>query len=299
MTRIRRIAANVAQNERLMAAVRSLGLVAAMRGGMNTLPRFGLSVLLSIVASACAEGPATGDDQFTTEIDRSFERCAFDPELGVPNPLGMRSLVTLQENDEGVIVRLERLPGNAGTGVVAATIAETRELFLADVAIDEARKMLRDEPKLYWELIECSEYCGSDESELFDTLDAALSCTRTEEPAEAFDGRAIASECGYDATVTESPNPLGMRTFLTVGGDPTNDAAVVFTVERLPAMVAVGDVPASLASRRELHVYDAGGREEARKLVADAETGLAAELLQVADESASLYAEVDAALTCR
>jgi hypothetical protein len=281
-----------------MAAARSLGPVAAMRGGVHTLPRFGLSLVLAIAASACADGPATGDAQFETEIDRSYERCAFDPELGAPNPLGMRSLVTLQENEEGVIVRLERLPGNAGMGLVPATIAETRELFLADVAIDEARELLREEPKLYWELVECGEYCGSDDSDRFESLDAVMSCTPTDEPAEAFDGRPIASECGYDATVTEAPNPLGMRTFLTVGADSTSDA-VVFTVERLPGMVAAGETAVSIASRRELYVYGAGGRDEARELVADPETGLAAELLQAADASASLYAEVDAALTCR
>jgi len=173
-----------------------------------------------------------------------------------------------------------------------------RELFLADVAIDEARAVLREEPTLYWELVECGEYCGSDDSDRFDSLDAVLSCTSMDEPAEAFDGRAIESECGYDATVTEAPNPLGMRTFLTVGSDAENDA-VVFTVERLPGKAGSGEVAASIASRRELLVYGAGGREEARKLVGDAETGLAAELLQVAEESASLYAEVDAALTCR
>jgi hypothetical protein len=268
-----------------------------MAGGINSLSRIGLSRVLSIVASAFAEGPTTGGDQSNTELDRSFERCAFDPELGVPNPLGMRSLATLSESEYGVIVRLERLPGHAGKGLVPATIAETRELFLVGVAIDEARTRVVKEPQLDWELLECIEHCGADDRDRFETLDAALSCTRTEAPAEAFDRRAIASDCGYDATVTESPNPLGMRTFLSVGTEEASDA-IVFPVERLPGRVGAGDVAASIASRRELHVDDVGGRDEARKLVADAQTGLAAELLLVGEESAALYAEADAALTC-
>jgi hypothetical protein len=210
----------------------------------------------------------------------------------------MRRFVSLHETDDGVIARLESFPGNAGLSSVPATVGEVRELMMFDQSMDEARELLATQDGLYWELIGCGEYCGSDETDHFEALDRLLTCTSSDTPTEPFDGRAVPDTCAYDASATEAPNPLGMRTFLSVGADLADPSAVRFTVEHFPSNVSAGDVAATLASQRDLVVYVDGDLEAARKLVADATTGLASDLLQLGDDSAATYAEIDAVLTC-
>jgi hypothetical protein len=77
--------------------------------------------------------------------------CGFNSNAGTPNPLGMRTFVTLTEMDGNTTFKYEQLPTPVG-GTVAATIASERQLILYKTNVAQARQLFLSDPKYYNEL---------------------------------------------------------------------------------------------------------------------------------------------------
>jgi hypothetical protein len=54
--------------------------------------------------------------------------CGYNPDSGKPNPLGMRTLVTLEETEGNTTVKYEQFPSPVGGGNPPTTIASERQL---------------------------------------------------------------------------------------------------------------------------------------------------------------------------
>jgi hypothetical protein len=103
--------------------------------------------------------------------------CGFDPNLGKPNPLGMRAFVTLEEQDGNTTVKYVQLPSNLGiTPGVAATIAQRRDLVLYKTNMAAARKLLVENPKYFNELI------GFTSPQGFKPINEVLTCKTAQAP---------------------------------------------------------------------------------------------------------------------
>ncbi|MBW4418464.1 MAG: hypothetical protein KME13_04465 [Myxacorys californica WJT36-NPBG1] len=98
--------------------------------------------------------------------------CSFNSNAGTPNPLGMRTLVTLTEMDGNTTVKYEQLPTPVG-GTVAATIASERELILYKTNVAQARQLFLSDPKYYNELR------GSSDGDGFKAVNDTLICQST------------------------------------------------------------------------------------------------------------------------
>lgn len=96
--------------------------------------------------------------------------CQFDPELGLPNPLGMRSFVTITEEDGNTTFLFEQFPTNLGNGEVQAAIASNRILTFYETGLDDARQLMLQNPNYYSELI------GYLDPEGFGPVNDVLSC---------------------------------------------------------------------------------------------------------------------------
>ena len=101
----------------------------------------------------------------------SAQTCQFDPDLGLPNPLGMRSYITIEAADGDTIFLYEQFPSITGSGEVNATIASNRVLTFYGVGIEDARQLMLDNPDYYSELV------GYQDSEGFAPVNAVLTCT--------------------------------------------------------------------------------------------------------------------------
>lgn len=97
----------------------------------------------------------------------SARTCRYDPSLGKPNPLGMRTSITLTENSGNTTVFFEQFPSNLGDKV---TIANRREMVFYGRNVNEARQLLLQKPQYYSELV------GYKDSEGFAPMNAVLTC---------------------------------------------------------------------------------------------------------------------------
>lgn len=99
--------------------------------------------------------------------------CKFDPELGVPNPLGMRAYLTIREEDGNTSFLYEQFPGNISIpgSQVPATIASNRLLTFYKTGLEEARQLMLQNPDFYTELV------GYPAPEGFAPVNAVLTCT--------------------------------------------------------------------------------------------------------------------------
>jgi hypothetical protein len=95
--------------------------------------------------------------------------CAYDPKSSLPNPLGMRAFVTVEERDGDTTVVYERFPETLN-GVTPVTLATRRELVFYETPIDQARALMREEPSYYHQLT------GDDDPSGFAPIDATLIC---------------------------------------------------------------------------------------------------------------------------
>ena len=109
---------------------------------LNLIARacLGLSIPAILTLATTAKG----------EVTRT---CEFDPDLGVPNPLGMRAYITITEEDGNTIFVFDQFPSNIGDGQVPATIAASRLLTFYDTDLDTARQLMLDNPRYYTELV--------------------------------------------------------------------------------------------------------------------------------------------------
>ena len=99
------------------------------------------------------------------------QTCQFDPELGLPNPLGMRSYLTITEEDGNTTFLFEQFPTNLGNGQVQAAIASNRILTFYETGLDDARQLMLQNPGYYSELV------GYSDPEGFGSVNAVLSCS--------------------------------------------------------------------------------------------------------------------------
>ncbi len=83
--------------------------------------------------------------------------CAYDPTAGIPNPLGMRTFISVREIEGNSIFRYQQLPAIvSGSGVPAsppADIEVERSLTLYETPIAEARQLMEDNPSYYASLL--------------------------------------------------------------------------------------------------------------------------------------------------
>lgn len=97
--------------------------------------------------------------------------CHFDPELGKPNPLGMRSYISITEEDSNTTFLFEQFPSNVGDGSVPVTLATNRMLTFYETDLDQARQLMLNNSDYYSELV------GYPDPEGFAPMDAVLTCS--------------------------------------------------------------------------------------------------------------------------
>lgn len=95
--------------------------------------------------------------------------CAFDPNSGVPNPLGMRAYITVTEAEGNTTFLFEQFPSPVA-GRERVTIASSRELTFYGVRIDRARTLMLRNPNYYTELV------GDRNPEGFAPVNRVLTC---------------------------------------------------------------------------------------------------------------------------
>jgi len=97
--------------------------------------------------------------------------CAYDPESGLPNPLGMRAYITVTEADGNTTFLFEQFPSNVGIDPsVPVTIASSRELTFYETPLDRARTLMLENPDYYSELV------GYSDPEGFGPVNQTLAC---------------------------------------------------------------------------------------------------------------------------
>ncbi|NEQ51911.1 MAG: hypothetical protein F6K11_17520 [Leptolyngbya sp. SIO3F4] len=95
--------------------------------------------------------------------------CSYDPSTGVPNPLGMRTFITLMETEGTTEVTYEQL-GTPVPGPVQAALTTERSLIFPNRSIDAVRQLLRNNSSYYQELV------GFNDPDGFALVDATLIC---------------------------------------------------------------------------------------------------------------------------
>ncbi|NJR64755.1 MAG: hypothetical protein HC772_04575 [Leptolyngbyaceae cyanobacterium CRU_2_3] len=95
--------------------------------------------------------------------------CAYNPDSGIPNPLGMRAYITITEDKGDTTFLFEQFPSPVG-GEAQATIASSRELIFYGVSLEGARTLMLQNPAYYSELV------GYDSPEGFEPVNAVLAC---------------------------------------------------------------------------------------------------------------------------
>lgn len=106
---------------------------------------------------------------FSCAAANTGRTCEYNPDLGIPNPLGMRTFISLKEEGGNTIVIYEQLPSPvAGDGKV--TIGTKRELTFHQTTIDTARVKLLQDKNYYSELV------GYEDKEGFEPVNKVLIC---------------------------------------------------------------------------------------------------------------------------
>lgn len=77
--------------------------------------------------------------------------CTYDPNSGVPNPLGSRASLTIQETEGNTAFIYERFPNEVSSDAsdVKAEVDNKRTLTLYETPIADARQLLIDESSYY------------------------------------------------------------------------------------------------------------------------------------------------------
>ncbi len=97
--------------------------------------------------------------------------CHFDPDLGKPNPLGMRSYISITEEDGNTTFLFEQFPSPVGDDPVPVTIASNRMLTFYETDVDQARQLMLSNPDYYSELV------GYPDPEGFGPMNEVLTCS--------------------------------------------------------------------------------------------------------------------------
>lgn len=95
--------------------------------------------------------------------------CNYDPNTGSPNPLGMRTFITLRETDGSTEVTYEQL-GAPVAGPAEAVLTTQRSLTFPRRSIDAVRQLLLNTPSYYRQLV------GFNDPDGFAAVNATLIC---------------------------------------------------------------------------------------------------------------------------
>lgn len=95
--------------------------------------------------------------------------CSYDPSSGVPNPLGMRTFITMAETDGTTEVTYEQL-GSFVPGPVEAVLTSKRSLIFPNQSVDRVRQLLLSHDSYYQELV------GFDDPDGFAAVNSSLIC---------------------------------------------------------------------------------------------------------------------------
>ncbi|HEY9641434.1 MAG TPA: hypothetical protein V6C57_13185 [Coleofasciculaceae cyanobacterium] len=110
-----------------------------------------------------------------TTLAEPSRTCQYNPDSGVPNPLGMRAYITVTEEKGDTTFLFEQFPSpvassSRSNSTEQVTIASSRALTFYGVGIDRARTLMLQNPKYYAELV------GYDDPEGFAPVNAVLAC---------------------------------------------------------------------------------------------------------------------------
>ncbi len=125
--------------------------------------------------------------------------CAYDPNSGKLNPLGMRAFVQVEESDGNTTFRYEQFPSIVGSQP-QATIAQRRELTLYKTNLTAARQLLLKDPKYYQELV------GYADSQGFKPVNDVLVCRPRPATKPINAPRKTDSRLNQEKTLADYPN---------------------------------------------------------------------------------------------
>ncbi len=97
--------------------------------------------------------------------------CEYDPNLGVPNPLGMRSYVKIMEVDGDTTFIFEQFPAPVAGAAVPVTLASMRAMTFYGTPLEQARQLMLQNPDYYAELV------GYPDADGFEAVNAVITCT--------------------------------------------------------------------------------------------------------------------------
>jgi hypothetical protein len=119
--------------------------------------------------------------------------CAYNPDSGKPNPLGMRAFVTAIEINGDTTFTYEQFPGNVGVpgSKQPATIAQQRKLTFYGLSVVKSRELMLSNAAYYEALI------GAKDPDGYKPIDAVLLCKNA-------DGSTIGAGSPGSATNLES-----------------------------------------------------------------------------------------------
>lgn len=78
--------------------------------------------------------------------------CRYNPDSGKPNPLGLRTFITVIEENGSTHFVYEKFPQPLAAHI-PLSLSSTRTLIMHGLGIDDARSTMRENPAYYTELI--------------------------------------------------------------------------------------------------------------------------------------------------
>jgi hypothetical protein len=105
-----------------------------------------------------------------TTLAEPSQTCAYNPNSGAPNPLGMRAYITITEEKGDTTFLFEQFPSPVTGGAEQVTIASSRALTFYGIKVDRARRLMLQNPTYYAELV------GYDDPQGFAPVNAVLAC---------------------------------------------------------------------------------------------------------------------------
>lgn len=141
--------------------------------------------------------------------------CGYNPDSEKPNPLGMRTLVTLEEADGNTTVKYEQFPSPVGGGNPPTTIASERQLVFYKTNIAAARQLLLKNPQYYNELR------GYTDAEGFKAINDTLLCRSaqaTKPPISSSSAIANLPDGDYRFWNGKASKPISDEELLKQGG---------------------------------------------------------------------------------
>lgn len=103
----------------------------------------------------------------TNPVTAAEKVCSYNPNLGKPNPLGMRSYITVETKEGNTVFVYEQFPSIVAEKI---TIYNRRELVFYGINIKTARHILLKNTKYYSELV------GYEDPDGFAPVNAVLTC---------------------------------------------------------------------------------------------------------------------------